>query len=90
LWPTVPLRAPLVPLVPLLSLTTVVSSSLVLQLFHLALLVRVGGMFFHEDFISGSLNLKLGAPRFSGYLQNRRSCGLLFLFGAPVVTDNGG
>ena len=66
-----------------------VSFSLVLQLFHLALLVRVGGMFFHEDFISGSLNLKLGAPRFSGY-QNRRSCGLLFLFGAPVVTDNGG
>ena len=38
----------------------------------------------------GSLNLNLGAPRFSGYLQNRRSCGLLFLFGAPVVTDNGG
>ena len=33
----------------------------------------------------GSLNLNLGAPRFSGYLQNRRSCGLLFLFGAPVV-----
>ena len=47
-----------------------VSSSLLLQLFHLALLVRVGGMFFHGDFIRGSLNLKLGAPRFSGYLQN--------------------
>ena len=46
--------------------------------------------FFLEDFIMGSLNLNLGAPRFSGYLQNRRSCGLLFLFGAPVVTDNGG
>ena len=29
------------------------------------------------------------APRFRGYLHNRRSCGLLFLF-APVVTDNGG
>ena len=67
----------------------VVSSYLVLQLIHLALLVRVGGIF-REDFISGSLNLNLGAPRFSGYLQNRRSCGLLFLFGAPVVTDNGG
>ena len=40
--------------------------------------------------IMGSLNLNLGAPRFSGYLQNRRSCGLLFLFGAPVVNDNGG
>ena len=37
----------------------------------------------------GSLNLNFGAPRFSGYLQNRRSCGLLFLFGAPVITDNG-
>ena len=43
-----------------------------------------------EKKIMGSLNLNLGAPRFSGYLQNRRSCGLLFLFGAPVVTDNGG
>ena len=50
----------------------VVSSYLVLQWIHLALLVRVGGMFFREDFISGSVNLKLGAPRFSGYLQNRR------------------
>ena len=38
----------------------------------------------------GSLNLNLGAPRFSGYFQKRRSCGLLFLFGAPVVIDNGG
>ena len=44
----------------------VVSSYLVLQWIHLALLVRVGGMFFREDFISGSVNLKLGAPRFSG------------------------
>ena len=59
----------------------VVSSYLGLQWIHLALLVRVGGMFFREDFISGSVSLKLGAPRFSGYLQNRRcyrvlSCGL--------------
>ena len=38
----------------------------------------------------GSLNLNLRAPRFSGYFQNKRSCGLLFLFGAPVVPDNGG
>ena len=45
-----------------------VSSYLVLQWIHLALLVRVGGTFFREDFISGSVNLKLGAPRFSGYL----------------------
>ena len=29
-------------------------------------------MFFPEDFISASVNLKLGAPRFSGYLQNRQ------------------
>ena len=47
----------------------VVSSYLVLQWIHLALLVRVGGTLFREDFISGSVNLKLGAPRFSGYLQ---------------------
>ena len=35
------------------------------------------------------VNFVEAGPRFSGYLQNRRSCGLLFLFGAPVVTDNG-
>ena len=34
----------------------VVSSFLVLQWFHLALLVRVGGMFFLGGFISGSVN----------------------------------
>ena len=46
-------------LVLLLFLTMVVSSYLVLQWIHLALLVRVGGMFFLEGFISGSVNPKL-------------------------------
>ena len=26
-------------------------------------------MFFREDFVSGSVKLKLGAPRFSGYVK---------------------
>ena len=75
----------------LLSPTMVVSSYLVLELIHLALLVRVGGVFL-EDFIMVSLNLKFEAPRFSGYLLNRRSCNLTapdFLAAGPISNLRG-
>ena len=65
----------------------VLSSYLVLQLIHLALLVRVGGVFL-EDFIMGSLNLNLGAPRFSGYLQNRRSWPTVLLLSLAIVVSS--
>ena len=67
----------------------VVSSYLVLQWFHLALLVRVGGMFFLGDFIGGSVNpemitwqpISFGGVRF---LDDRS--GSLFFEGF-IVTD---
>ena len=70
----------------------VVSSYLVLQWFHLALLVRVGGMFFLGDFISGSVNpemitwqpISFGGVRF---LDDRS--GSLFFEGF-IVTDDAG
>ena len=79
-------------LVLLLSLTLVVSSYLVLQWFHLALLVRVGGMFFLGGFISGSVNpemitwqpISFGGVRF---LDDRS--GSLFFEGF-IVTDDAG
>ena len=79
-------------LVLLLSLTMVVSSYLVLQWFHLALLDRVGGMFFLGGFICGCVNpgmitwqpISFGGVRF---LDDR--CGSLFFEGF-IVTDDAG
>ena len=70
----------------------VVSSYLVLQWFHLALLDRVGGMFFLGGFICGCVNpgmitwqpISFGGVRF---LDDR--CGSLFFEGF-IVTDDAG
>ena len=74
----------------LLSLTMVVSSYLVLQWFHLALLDRVGGMFF-LGFICGCVNPEMitWQPISFGvrFLDDR--CGSL-LFEGFIVTDDAG